>query len=177
MEQEHPVKNQSIQAERSARSLKIPPVFTLMACIALPLVVGSVSGIATAGNITTWYATLSKPGFNPPDFLFGPVWTFLYLLMGISLFLIWKSPSAPVKTRALTVFGVQLVLNFAWSFIFFHFKLPGWAFAEILLVWFSILLMILTFFRISKMAAFLQLPYLLWVSFAAVLNGSIWYLN
>ncbi|MCK9220150.1 MAG: tryptophan-rich sensory protein [Bacteroidales bacterium] len=157
--------------------MKPSRILTLVVCIALPLVVGSISGIATVENVTTWYITLNKPIFNPPGYLFGPVWTLLYILMGISLFLIWTSVSGPLRTQALWVFGVQLILNFAWSFIFFHFHQPGWAFAEIILIWTSIILMILAFYRISKTAACLQIPYLLWASFASILNGSIWILN
>jgi translocator protein len=152
-------------------------ILTIIICIALPLIVGSVSGIATSGNITTWYATLHKPVFNPPNYLFGPVWTLLYILMGISLYLIWRSPSGDARNYALAIFGIQLVLNFTWSFIFFSFKQTGWAFFEIILIWVCILAMIIIFHRINKTAAIIQVPYLIWVSFASVLNGSIWWLN
>jgi translocator protein len=157
--------------------MKASNIITIIICIALPLIVGSISGIATSGNITTWYATLNKPVFNPPNYLFGPVWTALYLIMGISLFMIWKSPSGDARNYALAIFCVQLVLNFTWSFIFFHFKQTGWAFFEIILVWISVLVMIIIFQRINKTAALLQIPYLLWVTFASVLNGAIWWLN
>ena len=157
--------------------MKSSQLLALILCIILPLSVGSISGIATAGNITTWYAMLNKPWFNPPDYLFGPVWTALYFLMGISLFMVWKSPRGSLRTRALLFFGIQLALNFAWSFIFFHFKQTGGAMIEIILVWISIVTMIILFYRINKTAALLQIPYLLWVSFASVLNGSIWWLN
>jgi tryptophan-rich sensory protein len=157
--------------------MKTSNILPIILCIALPLIVGSVSGIATSGNITTWYATLNKPAFNPPNYLFGPVWTALYLMMGISLFMIWRSPPGDARNYALAIFAIQLVLNFGWSFIFFHFKQVGWAFFEIILVWISVLAMIIIFHRINKTAAFLQVPYLLWVSFASVLNGSVWWLN
>ena len=157
--------------------MKTSNILPIIICIALPLIVGSVSGIATSGNITGWYATLIKPAFNPPDYLFGPVWTGLYLLMGISLFMVWRSPSGDARNYALAIFAIQLVLNFVWSFIFFHFKQLGWALFEIILVWISILAMIMIFYRINKTAAFLQIPYFLWVSFASVLNGSIWWMN
>jgi translocator protein len=152
-------------------------IFPIILCIALPLVVGGISGLATSGNINTWYATLNKPVFNPPNWIFGPVWTALYVLMGISLFMIWKSPAGDSRNFALAIFGIQLVLNFAWTFIFFYFKQTGWAFFEIILVWLSVLAMIIIFYRISKPAALMQIPYLLWVSFATILNGSIWNLN
>ncbi|HEX8378446.1 MAG TPA: TspO/MBR family protein [Pedobacter sp.] len=145
--------------------------------ITIPLVVGGVSGYATSANISSWYAYLNKPSFNPPNYLFGPVWTFLYLLMGISLYLVWKSPEGKQKTRALLVFAFQLLLNFAWSFIFFSFHETGLALVEIIVLWMSILLMIILFFRINRTAAYLQIPYLLWVSFATALNAAIWHLN
>ena len=125
--------------------MKPSNILPVIICIALPLIVGSVSGIATSGNITTWYATLNKPAFNPPNYLFGPVWTALYLMMGISLFMIWRSPPGDARNYALAIFVIQLVLNFGWSFIFFHFKQVGWAFFEIILVWISVLAMIIIF--------------------------------
>jgi translocator protein len=157
--------------------MKTSNILPIIICLAVPMIVGTISGIATSGNITTWYATLNKPDFNPPNYLFGPVWTGLYLLMGISLFMVWRSPSGDARNYALAVFAIQLVLNFAWSFIFFHFKQVGWALFEIILVWISILAMIIIFHRINKTAAFLQIPYFIWVSFASVLNGFIWRLN
>jgi translocator protein len=152
-------------------------IFTLIACIAIPLIVGGIAGIAPSGSDNEWYASLNKPVFNPPDWVFGPVWTILYLLMGISLYLIWKSPASPIRKLALLIFGIQLVLNFAWSFIFFFFQQPGYALIEIVVLWFSILAMIIVFHRINKVAAYLQVPYLLWVTFATFLNASIWWLN
>lgn len=148
-----------------------------MICLLLPLAIGGISGYATSSGINDWYAHLNKPSFNPPNYLFGPVWTFLYLLMGVSLFMVWRSPVGPNRTQALRIFVLQLTLNFLWSFLFFRFNLPGLALLEIILIWISILTMILLFGRISKPAAYLQIPYLLWVSFATVLNGAIWYLN
>jgi translocator protein len=152
-------------------------IFTLIACIAIPLIVGGIAGIAPSGSDNEWYAALDKPVFNPPDWVFGPVWTILYLLMGISLYLIWKSPASPIRKLALIIFGIQLVLNFAWSFIFFYFQQPGFALIEIVILWFSILAMIIVFHRINRVAAYLQIPYLLWVTFATLLNASIWWLN
>lgn len=157
--------------------MKAKHILTLAACILIPLITGSIAGLVTSENIPGWYAHLSKPGFNPPDYLFGPVWTFLYILMGISLFLVWRSPPGSQRRRGLLIFCCQLALNFAWSFIFFYFRRPGWAFFEIIALWAAILAMILTFYRISRPASLLQVPYLLWVSFATVLNGMIWWLN
>lgn len=149
----------------------------LALCIVGVLAVGSLSGLANSGSIEGWYSTLKKPPFNPPNYIFGPVWTVLYILLGAGLYLIVSSPQAPTRTTALIVFGVQLLLNFSWSFLFFYFKLPGTAFVEILILWAAILTMIVAFFRVSPAAAYLQIPYLLWVSFASILNGSVWYLN
>jgi tryptophan-rich sensory protein len=156
------------------RRLKI---VNLIVCIAIPLIVGGIAGVATSSNITTWYVHLNKPAFNPPNSIFGPVWTVLYLLMGISLYLIWRAPKTNARTKALRIFGIQLALNFAWSFLFFYFHLTFFAFVEIILIWIAIALMIYTFRRVNKAAAYLQIPYLLWVSFASVLNAAIWMLN
>lgn len=150
---------------------------TLVLCILLPLLVGSFGGIATASNIPNWFMYLNKPWFNPPSYLFGPVWTVLYILLGISFFMILQAPKSSNKQKAVLVFSIQLFLNFIWSFIFFKFHLLGIAAIEICLMWISIVIMILAFHKINKIAAFLQFPYLLWVSFATVLNISIWYLN
>lgn len=146
-------------------------------CVLLTLSIGTISGIATSGSIDNWYTTLQKPSFNPPNFIFAPVWTILYILMGISLFLILESENKGARRKAIIVFGVQLFLNFCWSFLFFKYHLLAFAFIEILLMWFSILTMIFLFYKIQKTAAYLQIPYLLWVSFASILNGAIWYLN
>lgn len=152
-------------------------IFRLTLCITVPLLIGGISGYATATSITTWYSTLNKPYFNPPNYLFGPVWTTLYILMGISFYLILQSPINEFRKKAIAIFCIQLFLNFLWSFLFFKFQLPGLAFIEIILMWVSIITMIIVFMEINKKAALLQLPYLLWVSFASVLNGSIWFLN
>ncbi len=143
----------------------------------LTLSVGSISGIATSSGIDSWFSNLNKPFFNPPNYVFGPVWTVLYILMGISFYMILQSPGNNLRQKALLVFWIQLFLNFLWSFLFFKFHLIGIAFAEIITIWISILVMIIVFNKINKTAALIQIPYLLWVSFASVLNGSIWYLN
>jgi benzodiazapine receptor len=149
----------------------------LLLCILLPLAVGGISGFATASGMDSWYYSLTAPSFNPPGWVFGPVWTALYILMGISFYLIVKSPPSEDRTAAFLIFIIQLVLNFAWSFLFFKFRMTGVAFIEILLMWISILLMIRLFKKVNLTAAILQIPYLLWVSFASVLNGAYWWLN
>ena len=120
---------------------------------------------------------LIKPPFNPPNYLFGPVWSALYLLMGVSLFMIVKMEKSELRINAILVFGIQLFLNFWWSIFFFRFHRPDVALAEIVLMWFAILFMIFSFYKAKPVAAYLQIPYLLWVSFASVLNASIWWLN
>ena len=150
---------------------------SFLVCIGGILLIGTLSGLANAGSINGWFSTLNKPSFNPPNYLFGPVWTALYILMGISLYLILQTPKAEIRNTALIIFTIQMILNFSWSFLFFYFKWPGIAFVDIILMWISIVVMIFTFYRISATAAYLQVPYLLWVSFASVLNGAIWYLN
>jgi translocator protein len=149
----------------------------LFLCIAGPLTTGAIAGIVTADNIKSWYQTLIKPSFNPPNYLFGPVWTALYILMGISFYLILNSPKTELRSAAIKIFVLQWVLNFCWSFLFFKFHALGLAFIEIIVMWLSIVLMIVVFSKIDKRAAYLQLPYISWVSFASILNGTIWYLN
>lgn len=152
-------------------------VLKFLVALAIPLAVGGLSGALTSDGIDEWYQYLEKPAFNPPNYLFGIVWPVLYALMGVSLFLIWVSPPHPRKRIAYVAFSVQLALNFFWSFIFFNFREPAWALAEIVVLWVCILWMIRTFYLIRKWAAVLQIPYLLWVTFATVLNAAIWLLN
>lgn len=149
----------------------------LILCILGPLLVGSVSGIATATGVIGWFQTINKPSFNPPNYVFGPVWTLLYILMGISFYLVLQTQYSKSKKYAVTIFFIQLVLNFCWSFLFFKYHLIGVAFIDIILIWASIIWMIYTFSKINKSSAYLQIPYLLWVSFASCLNGAIWWLN
>ncbi len=149
----------------------------LILCIVIPLAIGGISSFATSSSIKTWFVTLKKPSFNPPNYLFAPVWTVLYILMGISLYLIWQSPSSDARTNALIVFSIQLLLNFAWSFIFFYFRKISGALIDILLLWIAIIIMIVFFCGINQTAGLLQIPYLLWVSFATALNGAIRKLN
>lgn len=155
----------------------MPKLLKLTLCIMLTLLIGGLGGIATAGNVTTWYPTLNKPFFNPPNYLFGPVWTLLYSLMGISLYLILQAPKSPIKSIAILFFAIQLVLNFCWSFLFFKYHLLGFALIEIVALWIVILWMILAFKKINKKAGNLQWPYLVWVAYATILNASLWWLN
>lgn len=143
----------------------------------ITLAVGGIAGFATATAIGTWYVYLNKPSFNPPNFVFAPVWTMLYIFMGIALYLVWKLPASAAKNRAMVVFFVQLLLNFFWSLIFFNMHQTGWALVDIILLWLSILLTMRAFAPLSKTAGWLLFPYFLWVSFASVLNYFIWHLN
>lgn len=139
---------------------------------------GLVGSIFTAESVSTWYPTINKPGFNPPSWVFAPVWTMLFLLMGIALYLIIKNkPQGKYALMALSIFGLQLILNVLWSFMFFGLECPFCAFIEILILLSAILATILAFYKINRLAAYLLLPYLFWVSFAAVLNFYIWQLN
>jgi benzodiazapine receptor len=140
--------------------------------------VGIVAGLLTQNEISTWFSTLNKPSWNPPAYLFGPVWTFLYFLMGISLWLIWKSNAPETqKMRAILTFAVQLLLNFMWSILFFKCHSPLLAFIDIALLTIAILVTIGRFARMSRLAAWLLIPYLLWVCFATLLNYRIWAMN
>ncbi|MBN8687901.1 MAG: tryptophan-rich sensory protein [Chitinophagales bacterium] len=146
--------------------------------MAIPLVVGGISGYFTVSGVESWYLTLQKPSWNPPNWIFGPVWTTLYVMMGIALFLVWKEDtSSELKAIAVILFAVQLLLNFFWSFIFFKLEQPGWAFVEILVLWLMLLACIFAFGQVNKTAAWLLVPYISWVSFATILNGTIWKLN
>ncbi len=149
----------------------------LTLCILLPLLIGGISGYASASGINIWYMGLNKPFFNPPNYLFGPVWSLLYILMGISFYRILQSTPNETRTRAIALFCLQLFLNFCWSFLFFRFQMLAVSFIEIIIMWISIATMIYTFIKIDKTAACMQIPYLMWVSFSSVLNGAIWYLN
>jgi benzodiazapine receptor len=149
----------------------------LLYSLVLTLGVGAIAGLATASSIGGWYATISKPGFNPPNWIFGPVWTLLYILMGIALSLIWKQPASLYRSNALWLFFIQLFLNFIWSFLFFYFHKIGLALVDIVALWIWIILTIISFSRLDKSAAWLLVPYICWVSFASILNGVIYHLN
>ena len=160
--------------------MKINNPLKLITAIVVSELAGIIGSVFTTPSISTWYATLARPALNPPAWVFGPVWTTLFALMGISLFLIWKSdPSVAPKERrrGVILFFIQLVLNTLWSIIFFGLHSPGAAFVEIIFLWLAILATIIAFAKISKPSAWLLVPYILWVSFAGYLNFSIWMLN
>lgn len=153
-------------------------MYKLVISILLPVATGAVSGLFTVTGTGSWYQAISKPSWNPPGWIFGPVWTTLYVMMGIALYLVWKAETpAGAKKKAMILFAIQLFLNFLWSFIFFNQQEIGWALAEIILLWIFILFTIFAFGRINKTAAWLLVPYISWVSFAGILTYSIWKLN
>ncbi len=146
--------------------------------IAVSEAAGIIGSVFTVSAIPNWYAGLAKPALNPPSWVFGPVWTTLYALMGVAAFLIWKNGWEKKKVKAaLGVFGIQLFLNAIWSIIFFGLHSPGWALVDIILLWLAIVWTMVVFYKISRPATWLLLPYILWVSFATYLNYSIWILN
>ena len=139
---------------------------------------GIVGSLFTFSSIDSWYQFIEKPGFTPPDFIFGPVWTLLYLLMGIALYLVWmRGLDKKGVGFAIFIFGIHLVLNALWSIIFFGMQGLGLALVEIFVLWVFILWSMFLFRRISRWAFYLLIPYLLWVSFAMYLNYSIWIIN
>lgn len=152
-------------------------IFKLIASIILPLALGTIAGIFTAQSVPEWYETLNRPAFNPPNWIFGPVWTALYILMGFSFFLIWKQEVSKERNTAILVFMIQLLFNFGWSFIFFYHNMIGLAFIEIILLWISIVIMLVLFYKIKPLASYINIPYFIWVTFATVLNGSYYFLN
>ena len=149
--------------------------------LAMSIVLCQLAGVAgslfTTPAIPTWYKTLKKPFFTPPDWIFGPVWISLFILMGISLFMVWREQEHPGFKLTLIFFLIQLIFNILWSAAFFGFRSPLLGLVDIALLWVAILLTIQHFLRVSRMAGLLLFPYILWVSFAAVLNFYLWTLN
>lgn len=153
-------------------------IFKISLAIIISELAGIIGSLFTASAIPTWYATLAKPELNPPSWVFGPVWVTLYAMMGMASYLIWEKGFEKKAVKvALSLFAFQLVLNALWSIIFFGMQNPGLALIDIALMWISILATIIAFHKVSKVAAYLLIPYLLWVSFATYLNYAIWTLN
>jgi tryptophan-rich sensory protein len=152
-------------------------IVKLILAICIPLLVGGVAGAFTADSVTGWYQNLNSPSFRPPDWIFGPVWITLYILMGFSSYLIWKMPRTTQRDQALLISAIQLFINFIWSFLFFYFKNIGLALVDIILLWITILLMGYAFYKKRPLAAYINVPYFLWVSFAAILNYYYFILN
>lgn len=155
---------------------KLTKILTVVVtCVAI----GYLSGTVTQESIMTWYPSLIKPSFNPPNWIFGPVWSMLYIMMGVAAGLVWDRMEYEKETlkNALIIFAIQLTLNALWSYLFFGLRNPMVAGIEIILLWLMIFETYTQFVKINKIAGYLLLPYLAWVSFATVLNGSIWWLN
>ncbi|PKL57452.1 MAG: TspO protein [Methanomicrobiales archaeon HGW-Methanomicrobiales-6] len=153
-------------------------VTQFVVAIAVCLLAGFIGSLFTTPAIPTWYAGLIKPALNPPAWVFGPVWTILYILMGIALYLVWSKGWERKNVQVATaIFAVQLVLNVLWSYLFFGMQAPYFALIEIVLLWIAIVMTIAAFYRVSVPAAVLLVPYILWVTFAAYLNYGIYVLN
>ncbi len=133
--------------------------------------------LAVSAGPDEWYREIAKPSWNPPNWIFGPVWTTLYTMMAFAAWLVWRRGGFAAHGRALTIFLVQLALNAAWSPLFFGLHQPGWAFVEIVAMWLAILATIVAFWKINRWSAVLLVPYLAWVSFASVLNFTLWQMN
>lgn len=152
--------------------------FKLFIALALPQIAGISGALFTETGAESWYQQINKPEWNPPGWLFGPVWTTLYILMGIAFYLVWNSKQpASLKKTAMMLWAAQLVFNFFWTVIFFQLHLIEWALAEMAVLWLLIFVTIVAFARINRLAAWLLVPYISWVSFAFLLNGSIYLLN
>jgi tryptophan-rich sensory protein len=157
--------------------MKIIDILKLVASIILCQLAGFLGSLFTTPAIPTWYALLKKPSFTPPNWIFSPVWISLFILMGISLFMVWRRQDHPQFKIAFIFFFVQLILNVLWSAAFFGLRSPLFGLIDIVLLWTAILVTIKSFFKVSKTAGLLLLPYILWVSFATLLNFSLWVLN
>lgn len=162
-------------ATAAAKSLK--PWQALVAFLVACYAVSAVGTLSAVSAIPTWYVALNKPSFNPPNWIFGPVWTVLYTLMAIAAWLVWRTAPSPRRTAALVLFAIQLLLNFHWTPIFFYFHGIAFALVIILLLWLAILVTAIFFWPLSRPAAWMMLPYLAWVSFATALNYEIFRLN
>jgi tryptophan-rich sensory protein len=180
--------------------MKFNKAVKLLSSIIFCLLAGVIGSVFTTPAIQGWYVGVNKPSFNPPNWIFGPVWSLLFVLMGVSLYIVWinnfevknkigneeKSWNSLTdkflsgewqKLNIILIFAVQLILNILWSVIFFGLQNPGVAFFELIALWVAIIYTIVNFYRVSKLAGYLLIPYVLWVSFAGVLNFMIWILN
>ena len=149
----------------------------LFGFVVLCLAVAGVAGWLTRPEIGGWYASIRKPTWNPPSWVFGPVWTTLYVMMAVAGWLVWQVEPGSRRSLALSLFGIQLALNFIWSPLFFKLHQPGWAALEIVLLWLAIGGFTVVAWGVARAAAFLFIPYWAWVTFATALNFAIWMLN
>ena len=151
--------------------------FKIILCIIVAEVLGGLGAVVTVGSLSSWYQELQAPPGTPPNSVFGPVWTVLYIMMGVAAWLVWRIDGYRAASGALALFLVQLVLNSLWTWLFFVWHLGALALAEILLLWLLIVANLVAFYRLRALAGWLLLPYLLWVSFASVLTCAMWQLN
>lgn len=165
--------------EWATGNTRIEMIVRYVASIVLCNLAGLAGSVVTVTGINSWYAYLNKPWFTPPNWVFGPVWTVLYILMGISLAMVWGAwkEKNPLARTGLILFGTQLALNVAWSYLFFGLQSPLLGLAGIIVLWIAIAATIIWFWRIRRLAAVIMLPYIVWVTIAAFLNYSIWVLN
>lgn len=158
--------------------MKLNNPLKLIIALVVPLLVGAIGAFFTKPEIPVWYNSLVKPALNPPNWIFAPVWTLLFILMGIAAFLVWRKGLKKKEVKlALAIFVFQLFLNSFWSMLFFGMHNPMVAFTEILSLWFAIMALFLAFYQVSRAAAYLIVPYVLWTSFAVYLNYAIWQLS
>lgn len=178
-----PIPNAPINAPTPSKERVMRPTTTkrqwlgLIVFLTVCLVAAGIGGMVTAPNIPNWYAGLAKPSWIPPNWVFGPVWTALYLSMAVAGWLVWRQGGWAGAARPLIVFGAQLLLNVLWSCLFFGLHRPGLAFGEVLVLWALILVTMVLFWQRSRLAGVLFVPYLAWVTFASVLNFAVWRLN
>ena len=152
-------------------------IFKLVISIFIPLFIGFLGSFFTASSVNSWYTAINKPSFTPPNWIFAPVWTTLFILIGLSFYFVWIKGFGRERKKAVTVYFFQLLLNLSWSLFFFGLRSPLIGLIDIIALWFAVIANIIIFHRISKKAGYLLIPYLLWVSFAAILNFSIVILN
>jgi benzodiazapine receptor len=152
-------------------------IFGLIGFVALCAIISIIGGLITASSVANWFQTLEKPGFSPPDWVFAPVWTILYLMIAVAGWRIWRKLEYKLNSTELKIYAVQLGLNLGWSFLFFGLNLIGYALIEILILMATIAANAHVFWRVDRYSGLLLLPYLLWVTFASWLNFTLWTLN
>ncbi len=151
--------------------------FGLVGFFLLSFVVSGVGGAITATSVSNWYQTLERSVLSPPDWVFGPVWTTLFIFMAVAGWRVWRQKASQARKQALFVYGLQLALNLLWSFLFFGLQQIGWSLAEIVVLLLVILVNTVLFWRLDRLAGALFVPYAAWVSYATILTGTLWLLN
>jgi len=157
--------------------MKTIDVVKLLVSLAVPLMAGFGSTVFTINSIPTWYASLNKPWFSPPNVVFAPVWTTLYVLMGLALFLIWRSQRSRTRDMGIALFAAQLAVNVIWTFAFFGLQNTLYGLLSIIPLWILIAATIYQFYKVEKWASYLLVPYIAWVSIATALNAAVYLLN